>query len=217
MQDGDHERGERRLVRVPSISVPGPSTRSRVLIEIWRSAGFMARSASADRASCSLSRWCRRTRRVRSRYAANSRSAIAGIESSRARITLGPARVRRRSPTASRPSSARSGSPSISSRCALSVVITPRRDLARSHLASGIAPGCRGASEAVSSLFCSASTSLVQLRHRVACDDQRHDEDDRDDGEANRKPRAQGHVQCGVVRVMKRDKDGQSMPPFNPK
>ena len=58
---------------------------------------------------------------------------------------------------------------------------------------------------------------VVQLRHRVPCDDQRHHEDDRDDGEADREPRAQGHVQCGVVRVMKRDDGGKSLPPFNPK
>ena len=42
-------------------------------------------------------------------------------------------------------------------------------------------------------------------------------EDDRDDGEANREPRAQGHVQSGVLRVMKRVKDGRPVPPFNPK
>jgi hypothetical protein len=46
--------------------------------------------------------------------------------------------------------------------------------------------------------------------HCRARHDQWNDEDEGDDGEAESKPRAQGHVQCGFVQVLER---GAGVPP----
>jgi hypothetical protein len=69
------------------------------------------------------------------------------------------------------------------------------RHLARAHFPQVVAQTAeheRGAELLRAKLL----HGIVQMLHRHARNDERHDQHEGDDGEAEGEPRAQGHVQC---------------------